>query len=309
MRKLLQLSIIILLTTTFFTVSYSQQLPRGSLIEGNRFIWNPAITGSWDYLEANANYIQQWAGFQDAPQLISINGQIPFTAFNMGVGIQLHQEETGPLRETGIQVNYAYHIPMGYAGRLSFGIAANVRQYTYNPTDEIAVDPNDIKLFEQQSNANHINFGAGIYYKSVDVDEWYKSHFFGGIGFFQALPGNLIFDVDNVNVNFERVIHAYALAGYRFDLDNSFIDLAVQADYAASDIVIPRLNAAFEMHETFWAGVAVDGSFSPSIQLGYIFNNGEDWSFRLGAYASTNSVASNVGLGTTYGFTGAFRLE
>ncbi|MEO0338629.1 MAG: PorP/SprF family type IX secretion system membrane protein [Bacteroidota bacterium] len=298
----------LLLCLASLTLSYGQQLPRGSMIEGNRFIWNPAMTGGWDYIEANANYLQQWAGFADAPQLIALNGQIPFASLNMGIGIQVYQEETGPLRETGVQVNYAYHLPT-YAGRVSLGLAASMKQFRYNPSSEIAVDPNDIKLLAQQSDADLLNFGAGVYYKSVDLDEWYESHFFGGIAFFQAFSDDLDFNLNDLKINLERVVHAYALVGYRFDLNYSFIEVSLQADYAAADIVLPRLNTNFEMQETFWAGISLDGSFAPSIQLGYIFNTGQDWSFRLGAYAETNSGASQVGLGTSFGFYGAFRLE
>lgn len=305
MRKLLLFGAFLLI----FWVAKAQQNPVTPLFHGTQFGWNPGMTAAWNYLEANASYTQQWAGFDQAPTQISLGVQYPFEGLNMGLGLQLLRDETGPLQQTGVHLAYAYHIPLGYNQRLSLGISARASQLRYDPSQELAVDLTDPLLLEGVASAQHFNFSAGAFYRTADLDDWADAHFFAGLSLQQAIPQDLLL-VENISsINFKREWQAYALVGYRFDLDGAFIEPSVQMDYAFENVYLPRFNLLFEMEEAFWAGLAIDGSFSASIQLGYIINTGNYWHIRLGVFASRNVNQLNVGLGTSFGLIAAYRFE
>lgn len=294
---------------TMVLVLKAQQNPVAPLFPGTQFGWNPGMTAAWNYLEANATYTQQFAGFDQAPRQIGLGVQYPFEGLNMGLGLQLLQDETGPLQQTGIHLAYAYHIPLGYGHRLSLGIAARVSQLRYDPSKELAVDLNDPLLLDGIANAQHYNFSAGAFYRTADMEDWTESHFFAGLSLQQAIPQDLLLVEDITSINFRREWHGYALVGYRFDLDGAFIEPSLQLDYAFENVFLPRFNLLFEMQDAFWAGLALDGSFSASLQLGYVINTGNYWNIRLGAFASRNINQQNVNLGNSYGLIAAYRFE
>lgn len=287
----------------------AQQNPVSPLFPGTQFGWNPGMTAAWNYLEANATYTQQWAGFDAAPRQISLGIQYPFAGLNMGLGMQLLRDETGPLQQTGIQLAYAYHIPLGYNQRLSLGVSAKASQLRYDPSKELAVDLSDPLLLEGIASTQHFNFSAGAFYRTADLDDWTEAHFFAGLSLQQVIPQDLLLVENNNSINFRREWQAYALIGYRFDLDGAFIEPSLQVDYAFENIYLPRFNLLFEMEDAFWAGLAMDGTFSASLQLGYVINTGNYWNLRLGVFATRNVNQQSVGLGSSYGLLAAYRLE
>jgi type IX secretion system PorP/SprF family membrane protein len=301
--------ILLLFYIAFSFSLFGQQNPVSPLFPGTQFGWNPGMTAAWNYLEANATYTQQWAGFDEAPRQISLGIQYPFEGLNMGLGLQVLQDETGPLTQTGIQLAYAYHIPLGYNQRLSIGLSARASQLRYDPSKELAVDLSDPLLFSGMADVAHYNLSVGAFYRTADLEDWTEAHFFAGFSLQQAIPQSLLLLENIASIDLARVWHANALVGYRFDLDGAFIEPSLQLDYAFENIYQPRFNLIFEMQDAFWTGLALDGSFSASIQLGYIINTGNYWNVRLGAFASRNVSPQGTSLGSSYGLMAAYRLE
>jgi type IX secretion system PorP/SprF family membrane protein len=293
----------------FPVFGFAQQMPQANLFSGMQFGWNPAMTANWAYVEAYANYNQQWMGFDQAPRQVSAGIQYPFLDLNMGLGLQIMQDETGPLRQTGATLSYAYHLKLSAHQRLSFGLFGRFAQFRYDGQGEIVADTNDPLLGVGMDTEPQLNLGVGAFYRSADMDEWLKDHFFAGVSLYQAIPQNLIFAKVNDQANFAQVWHAYGLLGYRFDLEGSFIEPAVQIDYAAKNIIIPRFNLTYEMTDAFWAGLSIDGSFSASFQAGFILMTDNYWGLRIGVLASRNIAAGGLDQGMSYGFFAAYRFE
>lgn len=299
----------LLLCLLFPAFCVAQQMPQASLFSGMQFGWNPAMTANWAYLEAYANYTQQWMGFDQAPRQVSAGIQYPFPDLNMGLGLQIMQDKTGPLRQTGGALSYAYHLKLAAHQRLSFGAFGRFTQFRYDSQSETVADPNDPLLGLDVGTVPQLNIGLGVFYRSADMDEWRRDHFFAGISLYQAIPQNLIFADVNDQANFARVWHAYGLLGYRFDLDGYSIEPAVQFDYASKNILIPRFNLQFEMSDTFWAGISLDGSFSASLQAGFILTTDNYQEIRIGVLAGRSAAAKGLNLGMSYGFFAAYRFE
>ena len=284
----------------------AQQMDQGSLIEGARLGWNPAQTGIHNYLQATAIYRQQWVDFAGAPQRLGFYAQFPFRDANTGVGIALEQQETGPFKRTDVQLNYAYHLQLG-RGQLSLGISGQFGAYIYDPADQVLAEANDPLAVGDRVTTRIFNVGGGIFYQSVENEDYLEEHFFAGLGIRQALPADLLFTDDSGTSNLQQTLHGYAVVGYRFDWQDAFLEPSVQLDYARSNLFLPRLNLTYELHEAFWVGVAMDGTFSLSGQAGFIFGDDNTWQGRVGLFASRNVNPTGIDAGTTVGAMAAWR--
>jgi len=281
-------------------------MDQGSLVEGARMAWNPAQTGVPNYVQATAIYRQQWMGFEGAPNRVGIYAQLPLAEWNTGVGLALEQQEVGPFRYTDVTLNYAYLMQLG-RGQLSLGISGQFGAFTYDPADQVLAEANDPLVVGERANSTVFQVGGGIYYQSVAADDYLDQHFFAGLAVRQALPADLLFADDSGTSNLQRTLHGYAVVGYRFDWQDAFLEPSVQLDYARSNLFLPRLNLTYELHEAFWVGVAMDGTFSLSGQAGFIFGDDNTWQGRVGLFASRNVNPTGIDAGTTVGAMAAWR--
>ncbi|HKK73603.1 MAG TPA: PorP/SprF family type IX secretion system membrane protein [Saprospiraceae bacterium] len=293
----------------FAFTAKAQQRPTGPLFMGTAYGWNPAMTAPWNYLEVGASYIQQWNGFDQAPRQMLLGLQYPFESFNSSLGLQLLRDETGPLSATGINFSYAYHIPTGYNSRLSIGLSARAEQFRYDPSSELVADLMDPLLFTDIASTQHLNFGAGVFFRTADMDNWLESHFFAGLSLQQALPSDLLLTENSQSINFERIWHGYALVGYRFVSDQLFFEPSAQLDYVYPNIYLPRFNFHLESSDSFWASLSIDGRFASSIQAGFIIDTRNYWQIRLGVFGTFQLSQQNQVLGNSYGSFGAYRFE
>ena len=104
-----------------FIGAKAQQLTFNSQYMLNSYLINPAAAGVDNELSIASSFRQQWAGFNDAPktQMLSANAQLND---NMGVGVIIYNDVTGPLRNMGFQGSYSYHLKMGDKSKLALGI-------------------------------------------------------------------------------------------------------------------------------------------------------------------------------------------
>ena len=80
----------------------AQQLPVFTQYIFNKYVFNPAVTGTEDNFSATANYRYQWQGITDAPRtyILSLHGPHKFK--NFGLGGALYTDVTGPTSKTGM---------------------------------------------------------------------------------------------------------------------------------------------------------------------------------------------------------------
>jgi type IX secretion system PorP/SprF family membrane protein len=145
------------------------QRPTYSQYMFNMFLINPAAAGSEGFTSINFSSREQWLGFGDAPVTNSISAQTRILknsfiakALNLrkkfskrsssgrvGVGVHIYNDSYGPFSQTGMQLTYAYHIPLRtYAyhiplrqSQLSFGLSLEGYQFR--------VDKNKVLLKDQ----------------------------------------------------------------------------------------------------------------------------------------------------------------
>ncbi|MES2701454.1 MAG: type IX secretion system membrane protein PorP/SprF [Bacteroidota bacterium] len=87
---------------------------------------NPGYAGSREVLSGAIVSRNQWVGMQGAPntQSLSVHSAIPNQ--RIGVGLQVYNDQAGPMRNTGLSLTCAYHLPVNATTKLSFGITGMV---------------------------------------------------------------------------------------------------------------------------------------------------------------------------------------
>lgn len=121
--KLLVISITLLLMP--FAV-FGQQDPLHSNYRFNYFILNPAAAGANAQFEFNGSYLGSFRRFPGGPATytLSANGFLGKEG-RTGLGVNFVNDNIGSQRLTGLQLAYAYHLPLG-PSRLSFGLAGRM---------------------------------------------------------------------------------------------------------------------------------------------------------------------------------------
>ena len=87
----------------------------------NRMLWNPAYTG----VDGNKAYVLQnrsWVGFEGAPVITGISGELNFGKNSSG-GVEIISDATGILYRTYGVLNYGYRVKFSESAALRLGVA------------------------------------------------------------------------------------------------------------------------------------------------------------------------------------------
>lgn len=142
-------------------VTYSQYM-------FNNLLVNPAYAGYKEDININLLSRNQWVGIKGAPttQSLIADGAF-FHNKNVGLGLSILNDRVGIQGQTSIMANYAYRLPVGEKGRLSFGVGVGAVQFSLNGDRAIVGDQTDINFSGSQ---NYLSPDAkiGVHY-SDDV--------------------------------------------------------------------------------------------------------------------------------------------
>ncbi len=130
----------------------------------NPFLINPAHTGFNQTGALLLNFRNHWAGFPDAPKVLTL-GLNASPAANMGLGGLIYTENFGVENRFVGQVNYAYHFKFSDRAKIGLGLAANYSEYYL---DNAAItDPS-----QQPSDRSILNAVNGVQYFGADLGLW-----------------------------------------------------------------------------------------------------------------------------------------
>lgn len=109
---------------------FSQQIPHYTQYMLNTFLTNPAVAGTYKYYQMRLNNRYQWVGINDAPYTVSMSFYGPLEKKDMGWGVNIGNDATGPTSRTNIMGTYAYNMQVGSSGlRVSGGLAFGMMMY------------------------------------------------------------------------------------------------------------------------------------------------------------------------------------
>jgi len=141
----------------------AQQFPLYSQYTMNGFLLNPSYAGSDYYTTFGLTVREQWLSLPNAPSTYAAAFQTrilndsyitkstavrkkidrPTKGGRVGVGGYLFSDHNGIMHRTGLQLAYAYHLPIGIDQQLSFGISLSAYQYFVDIAG--AVMPDDVQ--------------------------------------------------------------------------------------------------------------------------------------------------------------------
>jgi type IX secretion system PorP/SprF family membrane protein len=138
----------------------AQQLHTSSLYDLQGVFHNPATAGSAKHGVIGASYRTQWDGIAGGPQTVTAFGSAYLPSVKLGIGGYVYSDKTGPTKRTGLQMSYAYHIPMKNDGSFSIGLEARGQQFSYDKAKlQESLGANDPVLASAE---NRFKFDAGF---------------------------------------------------------------------------------------------------------------------------------------------------
>ena len=271
--------------------SNAQQIEQYTQYMLNPFVINPGAVGSQDFSSAKFTYRKQWAGGFNGEEpttaILSFNGK-PSQFQNVGLGAILFNDVTGPTRRTGLQLAYAYQLPLGASStKLGLGIAGNILQYSLDVNALILNEDNDPAVLgaNESKIGGDANIGAFLHDKN----------YYAGISVAQLFQSKFVFNQDTAGfINLDR--HLFAIAGYIYDLsDNLQLEPSVLLKSVSAAPVQFDLNARLIYDKRYWLGFNYRTSDAISILAGLTFS--DQW--HLGySYDITTSELNTVSSGS-----------
>jgi len=258
MRKfLLQLFVVICPIAAFCQneVTYSQYM-------FNNLLVNPAYAGYKEDINVNLIARNQWVGIKGAPvtQSLIADGAF-FNNKNVGLGLSILNDKVGIQGQTSMMANYAYRLPVGEEGRLSFGIGVGAVQFSLNSEKAIIGDPTDATFSGTQ---NYLSPDAklGVHYSN--------DKFYAGLS-----ANNLLTTALNKNNQSARFVilppvHIFLTVGAILDVNE---DVKLKPSLMLRDDPNNMgnfdINASFLFKDVLWIG----GSYRVGVDMWKKTNN------------------------------------
>lgn len=241
-------------------VAKAQQIPNFSLYNMTHYIINPAATGTTDRLSVSLAYRKAWAGIEKSPSVQYLSAHAKATD-DMGVGARLFNFTAGPLRKSGIEGTYSYHIALGSGEtRLSFGLSILVYQFSLNKS-ELVVEHIDDQVFMDNETMFVPDAGLGTYL--------YGSNYYVGLSVPQLFQRNIDLKSDAV-VQQKQVRHYYLHGGYVFETGSEIkIEPSALLKFMESGIFQADINALMTYKDMLNFGLSYRTQDALSIQIGY----------------------------------------
>ncbi|MEZ4775775.1 MAG: type IX secretion system membrane protein PorP/SprF [Bacteroidia bacterium] len=278
----------------------AQQEPLFSQYRINAFVINPAVAGTSELHELRLNFRSQWRQFPGAPRTASLTWQGAVDE-KSGIGLMAFADAVGPNQRTGLQMAYAFHIPIGYEGSngqniLSLGMAGKFMQFRFQSDRVYFQDQSDPAIYgaSQGLTIGDVAFGA----------HFYNDNFFAGFSapnLMQSSFGTTI-DQSSRTLISKLYRHYFAFVGYKFVYDQMTVEPSVLIKKVQTTPYQIEANVKFYlMDEKFFAG----------------FSYRTDWflTFMVGVHAknlhfiySSDLMLPNARPGSLYGASNEFTL-
>jgi type IX secretion system PorP/SprF family membrane protein len=240
---------------------FGQQLNISSLYNLNKYEINPAVAGSEEGMPTAFSFRKSWIGIDGAPTTQRLSTHLG-VGKSMGVGLQVINNVQGPLRRTGMEATYAYHISLNAtdSSYLSFGLSAFLYQYYLNKQSFVVEDPSDPVI--QGSEKKLVPDAAfGVYYHARD--------YYIGLAVYQLFQGRIEYDASDIADN-KRIRHYFMNMGYNFRIGKDFeLEPSVLLKYLEGSVFQADVNVYATYMKMISLGVSYRTSNAIILQLGY----------------------------------------
>jgi type IX secretion system PorP/SprF family membrane protein len=264
--------LIVLVFTILSANSFAQQDPQYTHYMYNTLSVNPAYAGQRETLSVVGLHRSQWVGIDGAPQTQSLGIHSPLRNERIGLGLNIVNDALGPARETFIDANFSYTIPLNANDlKLSFGVKGGLHILDTDWSKGRFQNPDVV--FNNNLNLTSPMVGAGLY---MHTRKWYLG---------LAVPNFLEtehYDDFQESLATERM-HFYAIGGYVFNIsETTELKPAFLIKGVAGAPLIADVSANLWFQKNFTLGLAWrwDDSFSalaglqvtPGMFVGYSYD-------------------------------------
>jgi type IX secretion system PorP/SprF family membrane protein len=249
----------------------AQQFPMYSQYIMNGFLLNPSYAGSDYYTTFGLTVREQWLNLPHAPSTYAAAFQTrllndsyitkstavrkkisrPTKGGRVGVGGYLFSDHNGIMHRTGLQMAYAYHLPVGDEQQLSFGLSLSAYQYFVDING--AVMPDDV----QDELLN--NYDQVVYIPDANFGVSYTTrNYYAGFAMTNLFRGSLM--VGNGGENSRSELgHYFLTGGMRFYPGSDWI-VEPSVMLKSSDMLFKSfqvdLTGRVYYREDYWMGLS-----------------------------------------------------
>lgn len=252
--------------------SVAQLAPQFNQYYFNPILVNPAYAGTRGMLSMVGVHRSQWVGFEGAPSTQSFAIHSPNRRKNMGLGLQLLNDQIGPKNTVAVSGIYSYKIRAG-RGKLGFGLRASVYNYTFDWS----------KIDYRENGGYALNDGRESYMTpSFDFGMFYNDKYnYAGFELTHLNQGRLGIEAPNVNINSTSRQNAQLIivAGRAFRINRYLIfKPSFLTRIAVNQPAFIDLNASFLIREKLWLGLSYRRGYGAVAMVEYNINK----LFRIG---------------------------
>lgn len=251
---------------TFLVISAlslsAQQIPSTSQYYFNHYSLNPAATGVSAGLPLAFSYRNIWTGIDQSPSVIYFSGDMN-VAEAMGAGVKFFSQTSGPLRKTGAEISYSYHLELNPDLHLSFGLSGLFYQFYLNKS-ELTFEIADDKVLDGDDQMFIADASFGTYL--------YAENYYVGLSVPNLFNRNIDLRSDD-ELQEKQVRHYHLFGGYNFVINQDFvIKPSMLVKFIEAGLYQVDVNALVEYKEAFLGGISFRSSDALIFQLGFKYD-------------------------------------
>lgn len=248
--------------------AFSQQLPFYTQHNSNSFLINPGSTGVKRLLDARINYRQQWLGFEGAPNTASIGLNSRLAHGQLGAGLSVVQDKSGPLKKSSFGGAFAFHI-MFPDCELSTGLSVIGTKSTLVGSDITLRDSQDGSINQSITNSAFSVDGAfGIYL--------YNDRFHTGISVMQPLQTRVEFYKEDTTRKgiMKDALHLHVSLGYNYSQDPDYIwQNSIYSSYVRGAPLLLDYTLLLNIKQKMFGGISIRLGDACALHVGAAFLN------------------------------------
>ncbi|NQY66442.1 MAG: type IX secretion system membrane protein PorP/SprF [Flavobacteriales bacterium] len=238
---------------------------------------NPGYAGSRDAITLTALNRSQWVNFEGAPTTQTFTAHMPLSMNQMGVGINVINDNIGPINISSLYADYSYDVKVTKNTKLALGLKAGMN-VIYGKLHELHLDQENDPKFATSLRSDILpNFGFGLYYHAP---RWYV-----GASTPKILEND--FQSNSGVLSGKEQRHYFVIGGAAIDLGSSNLVLKptsllkvtqgapVELDMTLMVIYNEQLEMGFMFRTQAATGILIGYNIMKNLRAGYAF----DWSF------------------------------
>lgn len=206
-----------------------------------RFIYNPAATGTSNSFQCGLINRNQWNGFPDAPVTRMLTAHTFIPKFKVGVGLVVVMDKLGLEENLQFKTAYSYHVWLNENNILSFGVSAGIFSKNFKLDQLVLEEQNDLGV-NQLENVLVPDFDFGI-----ELNR--KRTTFG-------VSATHIFKSQMQSDNMQHPRHLHAYAHYKQPLTENILIRGISSYYNIGNIHGFELTVIGEIENTLWFGAS-----------------------------------------------------